>query len=215
MDFDDLSPGSLASDVTGLRREFEAAARSSAVLGQEAKKAFIDIRTESGRASTGSKDLGRVLTGAFDDIIAGGLSLREVLRNVAADLARLAIENVFGGASGGGFDLAGLLGGAFEGCGGPPSGSRVRAFAKGGVLSGPSLFPMAGGMGLAGEAGPEAILPLARGADGRLGVATQGEARPITVTFNVTATDAGSFRRSESQIAAMLSRTVSRGARNL
>ena len=47
---------------------------------------------------------------------------------------------------------------------------RVAAFARGGVVDGPTHFPMRGGVGLMGEAGPEAIMPLARGADGGLGV---------------------------------------------
>ncbi len=56
----------------------------------------------------------------------------------------------------------------------------------------PSLFPMGGGsLGLMGEAGAEAILPLRRGADGALGVAmTGGENAFAPIIFNVTATDA-------------------------
>ncbi len=76
-------------------------------------------------------------------------------------------------------------------------------------------FPLGGRRGLAGEAGPEAILPLARGRDGRLGVRAGGGAQALNVTFNVTTQDAQSFRRSEGQIAAMLSRVVGRGQRNL
>lgn len=41
----------------------------------------------------------------------------------------------------------------------------------GGVMDRPITFPMAGGMGMAFESGPEAVLPLQRGPDGRLGVA--------------------------------------------
>ena len=44
-------------------------------------------------------------------------------------------------------------------------------FARGGIVSQPTLFPFAKGTGLMGEAGPEAIMPLKRGADGKLGVA--------------------------------------------
>ena len=58
-------------------------------------------------------------------------------------------------------------------------------------------------------------MPLARGPDGRLGVAAEaaGGARPIA--FNMTTPDVDSFRRSESQIAAMLARAVQLGQRNL
>jgi len=218
MNFGDVGPSRLSSDVALLKTEFDAAARSSRNLGQEAKTAFSGIRVEGNRAVGDSKELGRVLAGVFGDVVAGGKSLQDILRSVAGDLAKLAIKDIFGNAGGsGGFDLGGLLGGVVSAnaAGNVIQGGRVQAFAKGGVLSSPSLFPMSRGVGLAGEAGPEAILPLSRGSDGKLGVATQGGARPISVTFNVTATDAASFRRSETQVAAMLNRTVSRGARNL
>ena len=67
-------------------------------------------------------------------------------------------------ASPGSFGFA--KGGAFS--------SGMRRFATGGIVNGPTLFPFADGgamqMGLMGEAGPEAIMPLQRGADGSLGV---------------------------------------------
>jgi phage-related minor tail protein len=57
------------------------------------------------------------------------------------------------------------------GMGGP----NVIPFARGGVVGSPTVFPMAGGRtGLMGEAGPEAIMPLKRGKDGKLGVQAQG-----------------------------------------
>ena len=67
--------------------------------------------------------------------------------------------------------------------------TAVVPHARGGVIATPSYFPMAGGLGLAGEAGPEAILPLRRGSDGRLGVASDA-AQPVSISFNVTASDA-------------------------
>lgn len=86
-----------------------------------------------------------------------------------------------GGAGGGIFGwltsaIGGLFGGgAFAKGGAFGSAGEITAFAKGGVLSGsivnrPTVFPFANGIGLMGEAGPEAILPLRRGAGGRLGV---------------------------------------------
>lgn len=101
------------------------------------------------------------------------------------------------------------------GSGGALSSAMPLPFAHGGVLSAPAVFPVAGGrLGVAGEAGPEAILPLSRTGDGRLGVRAQGGGA-VSITFNVTTPNAESFRRSESQIAAMLNRAVARGERNL
>ncbi len=64
----------------------------------------------------------------------------------------------------------------------------LQAFAMGGIVNRPTIFPFADGgagrLGLMGEAGAEAILPLRRGADGKLGVAGGGG---TSVTVNVDA----------------------------
>jgi len=73
---------------------------------------------------------------------------------------------------------------------------------------------MRGGVGLMGVAGPEAVMPLARGADGRLGVRHTGSARSVNVVMNITTPDAEGFRRSQSQIAAQMGRALARGQRN-
>jgi hypothetical protein len=67
------------------------------------------------------------------------------------------------------------------------NGSHVQAFANGGVVGGPTMFPMNGGKtGLMGEAGPEAIMPLKRGANGKLGVQMEGGgATQVTQVFNI------------------------------
>ena len=91
---------------------------------------------------------------------------------------------------------------------------QVMPFARGGVVSQPTAFPMRGGTGLMGEAGPEAIMPLTRGPDGSLGVRASGGGQPVTVVMNITTPDVAGFARSQSQIAAGAMRALARGQRN-
>lgn len=80
-----------------------------------------------------------------------------------------------GGGGGGGGLLGGLLSMLFSAKGNAFGAGGVKMFAKGGaftnsVVSSPTLFKFAKGAGMMGEAGPEAIMPLSRDANGRLGV---------------------------------------------
>lgn len=99
--------------------------------------------------------------------------------------------------------------------GGVFSRGMVMPFAQGGVVGAPSYFPLGRGLGVMGEKGAEAIMPLARGPDGRLGVQAGGGGRPLSVTVNVSTPDAESFRRSEAQVSAALARAVARGQRGM
>lgn len=184
-------------------------------------KVVIDADTAPFQAAlenlqTLSKGFGAQLTGAMKSAATSGRDLDDILRKVGLNLAGLALEqglkplqsltgSLFSSVLGG---LAGILPFAK---GGVPG--HVVPFAEGGVVSSPSYFPMGGGVGLMGEAGSEAILPLRRSADGRLGVAASGGTAPINVVFNVTTPDAASFRKSEGQVTGMLARAVSRGSR--
>jgi phage-related minor tail protein len=124
------------------------------------------------------------------------------------------VQNALGGALAEG--ISGILSGVLPFAkGGAFAQGRVTPFAHGGVVASPSVFPMRGGIGLMGEAGPEAILPLARGADGRLGVQAGGVgARAVTVVMNISTPDVQGFQRSQSQIAAQAARALARGQRN-
>jgi phage-related minor tail protein len=146
--------------------------------------------------------LSRALRGAALD----GKSLKSVLAEVAKSFADIALKAALQPV---GALVSGAVAGLFSATN--PALGGVTAFAKGGVLASPSYFPMRGGVGLAGEAGPEAIMPLQRGSDGRLGVAGGGGA--VNVTFNVAASDARSFAASEAELSAMLLRAVRRGTR--
>lgn len=148
-----------------------------------------------------SRSFGSALTHALKGAVADGKGLESVLRGLALRMSDIALsvglKPLEGLLTSG---LSSVLGGATP-------------FAKGGVVSSPTYFGSGGGLGLMGEAGAEAIMPLKRGPDGALGVAAEGGGARIV--FNVTTPDAASFRKSEGQIAAMLTRAVGRGQRSL
>ena len=64
--------------------------------------------------------------------------------------------------------------------------NKIVPYAYGGIVNKPTLFPMANGMGLMGEAGPEAIMPLKRGSNGKLGVQSSGGVGNIVVNVDAS-----------------------------
>ena len=166
-----------------------------------------EVALELDRIGDLADGVGRSLSRAFSGAILDGKSLKSVLGEVARSFSDIALKAAFK-------PLGNLVSGAVEGLftATNPALSGVTPFARGGVLASPAYFPMQGGLGLAGEAGPEAILPLSRGSDGRLGVASS-PGSTINVSFNVTTSDARSFVASEAEVSAMLLRAVKRGMR--
>ena len=178
----------------------------------------VTARTRGLEAGAGS--LARAMASAFTTSVSGAKQLDDVLKTLGlrvSDLAlRLALQPLAK-------SLVGSFNQLFAGFGGSAAASStnltaamgaIKPFAAGGVISTPSYFPLAqGGSGLAGEAGPEAIMPLARGADGRLGVAAQGGGS-ANITIAISTPDAASFRRSESYITGQIARAVARGQRS-
>ncbi|MCJ2126544.1 phage tail tape measure protein [Methylobacterium sp. J-077] len=166
-----------------------------------------------------AKNFGRSLDSALTRGAASGRSLDGVLGTIGSKLAGAAARAATGPIRSGITGLVNAVLGAGAGSetgfarGGLFRGGRVQPFATGGVVAAPTYFPMAGGAGLMGEAGPEAILPLNRGPDGRLGVAAGAAPRPVSVTVNIATPDPGAFRRSEAQVTASLARAVARGQR--
>jgi phage-related minor tail protein len=187
---------------------------------------------EMERLSALSEKLSASLATAFATGIARGKSFDDVLKGLAQRLEQTALKaalqplhklvtsgvgsitSVLGNA------LSSALGGLVDTSGGS-AGEGVSAAmplmraASGAVLTTPTYFPTSGGLALAGEAGAEAILPLERGGDGRLGVRASAGTRPVAVTVNVTTPDLDGFRRSEAQVSAAIARAVARGQRAL
>ena len=78
--------------------------------------------------------------------------------------------------------VGGAISGFFNANGNAFSHGRVLPFAQGGVVSSPTMFPMAGNRtGIMGEKGAEAIMPLKRAPNGQLGV--QAQTSPATVNI--------------------------------
>lgn len=122
------------------------------------------------------KALTSTMESAFTGLVTGAMSFKQALGQVISKLAEMLAQSAFEGLMAGGGD--GLVGGFLKmlgfADGGVFSGGRVQAFATGGIVSGATAFGMQGGLGVMGEAGPEAIMPLARGRGGKLGVIAQG-----------------------------------------
>jgi lambda family phage tail tape measure protein len=163
---------------------------------------------------------GTTMSRAFASAVIDGRKLSDVLRSLMLSLSRQTLTSALQPLSGAfGTLLGNVKSGAFGALlgkftGGLGLSKPVVPFAKGGIVGSPTLFPLAGGTGLMGESGAEAIMPLARDSDGRLGVRTAGS-RSMNVTFNISTPDTEGFKRSQSQISAAIFRTIERGQRNL
>lgn len=154
-----------------------------------------------------AQGVGNRLVTAFADAAIRGQNLSDVLKGLALSLSRMALSMALR-------PLGNMLGNLLPNATGNVfSKGQVVPFADGGIVNSPVLFPMRGGTGLMGEAGPEAIMPLARGADGKLGVRGGGHAPRVTV--NISTPDVAGFQQSQGQVAAMIARAVARGQRNL
>ncbi len=200
----------------------------------------VERRSTSLGVSTGT--FAGAMTKAFHDATAGGKQFDDVLKSMALRLSNLAVQSAFRPIA---KDIArglnDVLGSIFgpdviDGGGGQRGGRRaagefppifnpgdftgglgsILPFASGGVIGAPTYFPLSsGGLGLAGEAGPEAIMPLTRGSDGRLGIAMGGAGPRASIIVQIAAPDAASFRRSEAYITGQIARAVARGQRGL
>ena len=170
-----------------------------------------DLRAEMEDLSSLADTFGSKLVSSFSSAVVHGRSLSDTVRSMLQSLAQTTLSAALkplGDAITSGLNglFANAKGNAF-------SGGQVMPFADGGVVNSPTLFGMRGGTGLMGEAGPEAILPLARGADGALGVRAGGGGTQVTI--NIQTPDVQSFTQSQNQVAAMVSRALSRAQRNM
>jgi len=121
-------------------------------------------------------------------ITKGKLDFTSLTDHIINEVVRMKIvkpmlANLFSDSSGG----EGGIGSIFQTIFGGGSSGFVTPFAKGGVVTRPTIFPFAKGTGLMGEAGPEAIMPLGRDSQGRLGVRGGGGNVQVNIINNAGA----------------------------
>lgn len=209
----------LDTQTDGLRQTLDETSVMVTSFDSELRRMRESLAATGKDVANVEKGLSRGLRKAFDDLVFDGASLADALDGLATSMmnttfnaAMRPVTDQVGGllASGVGGLMQGLLPFAD---GAPFSQGRVMPFASGGIVSSATPFGMRGGMGVMGEAGPEAIMPLARGTDGKLGVRGSGGSSP-TIVMNITTPDVQGFARSQNQIAAQMSRALGRGNRN-
>lgn len=164
-------------------------------------------------ANDSTKDFGRTFTSTIKNAIMAGKSFEQTLRDIALRISKMALNKALAPIEA---SISNVMNSFVSSLVAPQPFAKGGAFSKNGIVSAPTLFGFGGKAGIMGEAGPEAVMPLSRGADGRLGIVASGpNSQPVNVVFNVNANDAASFKKSESQITAMLARAVMRGQRNI
>jgi phage-related minor tail protein len=188
--------------------------------GADLAATFDGLQAKSNDLLISANGFSRAMASAFTQAAIGGKQLDNVLQGLALRLSSMALSAALKPITASltsGFNQ--LFSGLFSGSGATAGATvaaatgAIKPFAAGGVIGTPTYFPMApGGLGLAGEAGPEAIVPLRRGPDGRLGIAGGGGGAS-NVTINISAPDADSFRRSEVYLTGQIARAVARGRR--
>lgn len=155
----------------GIKRGFKAYSDDISNLGKQMQSAVTD-------------SLKSMEDALVDFVKTGKLDFKDLADTIITHMIRIMVQQTAMKAiSGIGSAIMGMFGyangGAFE--------SGVQKFAKGGVVNSPTIFPMAKGMGLMGEDGPEAVMPLTRTPSGKLGVETTGTGNTsdISVEINI------------------------------
>lgn len=186
-----LSGEERSLEIAELRIELaQAATEQERILIQQqidAVRAYDNVNKALERNQRVQDEIADAVGDTFRGILTGSDSAGDAVRKLADRFAELAIEiaiieplmegirgGLGGSSSGGGFGIIGSLFSLFSAKGNVfKNGTPQKFFASGGVVNSPMAFPLGGsggGVGVAGEAGPEAILPLQRLSNGQLGV---------------------------------------------
>ncbi len=172
-------------DLIGDKKAWDVAADNSndalSKYVQDVGKHMSQLRDAGANALQGLED-------SFVKFVTEGkFMFKDLARSIIADLTRIAVKKAIMK------PLTGFLGNMLPGIFGNAKGNvfaanQIVPFAKGGIIDRPTIFPLAKGAALAGEAGHEAIIPLKRGRGGRLGV-EGGGGTSIVVNVDASGTE--------------------------
>jgi len=165
----------------------------------EAEKKLTEEKEKQGQLID---TIGGIIGDGFISMVEGTESVKDAFKSMARAIIKelyqiLVVQQMVNAAKAAmGIPVPNANGNVFS------SGS-IQAYADGGVVGSPTTFPMSGGRtGLMGEAGPEAIMPLKRGANGKLGVQMEGGgATTVVQNFNFSANGDDSVKRIIAQAA--------------
>ena len=145
-------------------------------------KSFIEEGFKFGQQIEGA--FVKAITSMEDTLVkfaqTGKLEFGKLAQSILADLLKIAIRASITKPLLQAFGVGFADGGVF-------AGNNIVPYRKGGVVAAPTMFQYGGSkLGIMGEAGPEAILPLKRGSSGRLGVEMHGGGGGGVTTVNYT-----------------------------
>jgi len=148
-------------------------------------------------------------------VTTGKLNFSDLARSIIADLTRMFVRAAItkplfsflfpglanGGVVSGGEIVPSAMGNVF-------AKNKIVPYAMGGIIDRPTLMPLANGAALAGEAGAEAIMPLKRGANGKLGVQASGGVGNIVVNVDASGSSVEGNSQQSAELGRMLGAVV-------
>ena len=157
---DDNDYGDAKSDFENFQETFE-----------NGLKDMVDIGPKIANVALGA--IGSVTDGLIEMAVTGKANFKEMAASILKDLAKIILKAAMAKIVASVFNIQLAKGGVLQS-------GRLRQYANGGIVAGPTVFPMSGGdMGLMGEAGPEAVMPLKRASNGKLGVEVAGRSNAL------------------------------------
>jgi hypothetical protein len=176
-----------AKEFANAEKAINDALDAGIISREQADADLAKLRRKYDSLSDAQKRAADGATGFFKSIINGSKTAGEAISEMLAQLAdkwlTAGLNNLFTGLLGGGG--GGWLNFLFSANGNVFQNGQVSAFANGGIVNSTTAFPMRGGVGIMGEAGPEAIMPLER-VGGKLGVRSTGSSEPTVIRLEMS-----------------------------